>query len=340
MTASPDGSRPAGQAYFDREGRATRFLGTLLDITERKRAEEQMRREREWLSVTLSSIGDAVIATDGDGRVMFSNPVAGALTGWTQEEAAGRPLGEVFVIVNEATRQPAESPVDRVIREGVVVGLANHTVVIARDGTETRHRGQRRPDQGCRRATSSAWSLVFQDATERRRHEAALRESEERHRAILESIGDGFFAADRDWRFTYVNPQGETILGRKPGRTPRQGPVGGVTPDWRGASSSARYRRAADEGVGRLVQLVSTRTHDRWYDVRTYPAKDGLSVYFQDVTERKRAEAERDRLVEQVMRSGGTSGPSSRAAGTASRNWTWTGGSSPSAAPAEPPGDP
>ncbi|MBM4289561.1 MAG: PAS domain S-box protein, partial [Deltaproteobacteria bacterium] len=100
------------------------------------RAEAALRAGEMRHSLILSSIGDAVIATDAVGRVEFLNPVAEQLTGWKDEEARGRPLGEVFHIVNEETRELVENPVDRVLREGIVVGLANHTLLIARDGVE------------------------------------------------------------------------------------------------------------------------------------------------------------------------------------------------------------
>src|SRR4028118_255121 len=90
--------------------------------------------ERERLRITLASIGDAVISTDAEGRVVFLNSVAETLTGWTQADAEGQPLTEVFQIVSEYTREPAENPAFQALREGVVVGLANHTILIARDG--------------------------------------------------------------------------------------------------------------------------------------------------------------------------------------------------------------
>ena len=109
---------------------------TARDITERKRAEEALREEKARLHTTLVGIGDAVIVTDAEGRVTMMNPVAQTLTGW-KDDATGRPLEEVFRIVDEQTRQPVESPVTKVIREGTVVGLANHTpALIGKDGTE------------------------------------------------------------------------------------------------------------------------------------------------------------------------------------------------------------
>src|SRR5205807_9909706 len=94
------------------------------------------RARGQELTVTLHSIGDAVIATDNEGRITFLNPVAEALTGWTLQEAAGKPLATVFRIINEQTRRPIEDPVARVLRDGAVVGLGNHTILIARDGAE------------------------------------------------------------------------------------------------------------------------------------------------------------------------------------------------------------
>ena len=120
--------------------------------------------------MTLASIGDAVIATDTEGRVTFLNAVAQELTGWTTEDAEGKPLEAVFAILNEKTRQPVENPVERVLREGVVVGLANHTVLIARDGTE-------RPiDDSAAPIRDAAGKmigvvLIFRDVTEQRRAE-------------------------------------------------------------------------------------------------------------------------------------------------------------------------
>src|SRR5271166_2871505 len=102
----------------------------------RRRAEEALRKQSEWLRITLSSIGDGVISTDAEGRVTFMNGVAEALTGWPHAEAVGRSLPDVFHIINERTRQPVENPVLRALGEGTIVGLANHTILVARDGTE------------------------------------------------------------------------------------------------------------------------------------------------------------------------------------------------------------
>jgi PAS domain S-box-containing protein len=105
-------------------------------MAERKVAEDKLRASEESLSTALHSIGDGVIATDTTGNVVRMNPVAERLTGWTIDGARGRPFTEVFDIVNEVTGARAVNPIERVLREGVIVGLANHTALIAKDGTK------------------------------------------------------------------------------------------------------------------------------------------------------------------------------------------------------------
>jgi PAS domain S-box-containing protein len=119
------------------EDGALRFVVNVFrDVTDQQRQSRALGVSREWFSTALRSIGDAVIATDASSNVTFLNPVAEQLTGWALAEAEGSPLSKVFAIVNESTRLPVESPVDQVLRRGVVVGLANHTLLTRRDGTE------------------------------------------------------------------------------------------------------------------------------------------------------------------------------------------------------------
>ncbi|MGD1942341.1 MAG: PAS domain S-box protein [Leptolyngbyaceae cyanobacterium] len=112
------------------------YIGSCIDITERRRMAQELFREKELAQVTLHSIGDAVITTNGQGQVEYFNPVAERLTGWTAAAARGKPLMEVFRIVHEVTREPAENPVEQVLRDGCIAGLVNHTVLISRQGTE------------------------------------------------------------------------------------------------------------------------------------------------------------------------------------------------------------
>ena len=142
------------------------------DTSARRRAEEQVRREREWLQTTLASIGDAVIATDSEGRVVFMNPVAEALTGWTAADAQGQRLDRIFVIVNEETRATVENPVDKALREGAIVGLANHTVLISRSGIEHPIDDSAAPIRHANELHGVV--LVFRDVTERRASEREI----------------------------------------------------------------------------------------------------------------------------------------------------------------------
>ena len=120
------------------------YLGRGMAARQRDAA--TIRDQREWFRTTLASIGDGVIATDTAGNVTFLNGVAQTLTGWSEQEAQGQPLDTMFKIVNERTRQPAENPVDSVLRDGVIAGLANHTVLISKIGSEMPDRRQRRSD--------------------------------------------------------------------------------------------------------------------------------------------------------------------------------------------------
>ena len=120
--------------FLDLEGRVREWFGVTMDISARKLAELETQRALELWRTTLRSIGDAVISTDATGTVRFMNPVAERLTGWTAREAEGRKLVEIFPISNEETGVVVENPVDKVLREGKVVDLANHTVLRRRDG--------------------------------------------------------------------------------------------------------------------------------------------------------------------------------------------------------------
>jgi PAS domain S-box-containing protein len=160
--------------FFDSEGRVREWFGVTLDISARKHAELETQRALTLWTTTLRSIGDAVISTDARGRVRFMNPVAERLTGWHGDEAAGHPLTEVFPIFNEETGAVVENPVDKVLREGVVVGLANHTVLRRRDGSETPIDDSAAPihDPGTVPGTVSTIEgvvLVFRDASEEKR---------------------------------------------------------------------------------------------------------------------------------------------------------------------------
>ncbi len=163
------------------------FLVLRRHLEERWKAAMLVHEQREWLRATLGCIGDAVIATDDEGRVTFLNAVAATLTGWPDDQARGEPLETVFRIVNEQSRQPVENPALRAIREGTIVGLANHTILIARDGREVPIDDSAAPirDEGGR---VNGAVLVFRDISKRKEVLEALRDSDRRKDEFLATL--------------------------------------------------------------------------------------------------------------------------------------------------------
>ena len=203
----------------DAEGRIVGASKVIHDITELAATREALVREKELLATTLTSIGDAVIVTDAEGRLTFLNAEAERLTAWKRSDAAGRPLPEVFRIVNEQTRQPVENPVEKVLRLGAVVDLANHTLLLAKDGREIPIDDSAAP---IREPDGPLFGvvLVFRDFTERRRLEETLREgvqrataSQERLLGLINSAMDAVIAVDAQQRIVLFNPAAEKMFG-------------------------------------------------------------------------------------------------------------------------------
>ena len=163
----------------------TTMVITLVarNLAARQRAADVLHAERERFRTMLTSIGDAVVVTDAQGRITLLNPVAQALTGWSAE-ALGQPLEAVFHIVNETTRKTVENPVSQVIRLGAIVGLANHTVLIAKDGTELAIDDSGAPIRDARGRIVGV-VLVFRDITQRRGSERALEDADRRKDEFL-----------------------------------------------------------------------------------------------------------------------------------------------------------
>jgi PAS domain S-box-containing protein len=217
---SPEGSLlggpddQVGMVLFLMVGGGIAILGGLMrdaQIRAQSAAAEAMR-QREFQRITLHSIGDAVIVTDELGYITALNPVACKLSGWRVDHAISKPLSQVFVIRNEATGEPVVSPVDSALQTGTVVGVANHTVLIAADGRVRSIDHSAAPIRD-ERGKIRGVIVVFRDVTERRRAQAILDENNERRAAIVESALDCIITMDHEGRIVEFNPAAQRTFG-------------------------------------------------------------------------------------------------------------------------------
>lgn len=186
------------------------------DITKRKRTEAQLQQSEENLSRTLHSIGDGVIATDSDGRIVRMNPVAEKLCGWSESEARERFLGEVFRIVNANNRAALEDPVHKVFALGRVVGLANHTVLLSKDGSEYQIADSAAPIRD-REGNITGAVLVFRDVTEEYAKDKVIKEEREQLISIFNSIDGMIYISDpNSYELLYVNNKLADLLPKNP----------------------------------------------------------------------------------------------------------------------------
>jgi len=294
---------------------------------ERKRAEERLHRQREWLRVTLASIGDGVIATDTEGRVSFLNAVAGRLTGWPRAEAAGRPLEEVFRIVDEKTRRTVEDPAARALREGTVVGLANHTILIARDGTERGIDDSAAPIRDERGEIGGA-VLVFRDVTGARAEEKAREEGQARFRALVAASAQVVWTTDPDGTVLADSPSWREFTGQSYDEWKGRGWVDAIHPEDREATARAWAEAvAAREQYHVEYRLRRADGSYRWTEARAVPvrAADGSVREWvgmnTDVHDRKAAE---DALRESHRRVAGILGSMTDACSGLDRDWRYT----------------
>jgi PAS domain S-box-containing protein len=167
----------------DESGQVIGAASLVLDVTEQKRSADMIANERERLAVTLRSIGDGVIVTDVHGNITLLNKIGEQLTGWSSEEAIGQPLIKVFNIIDETTRETCDNPVEKVIRTGMIVGLANHTALIKKDGTEIIIADSGAPIRD-RDSRTIGVVLVFRDITAQYRMEQEMQKMQK-----LESLG-------------------------------------------------------------------------------------------------------------------------------------------------------
>jgi PAS domain S-box-containing protein len=270
-----------------------------------RRANARANERSQTLQVTLRSIGDAVVTTDLDGRVTDLNTVAESLTGWTRGEAIGQPLDSVFRIVHEGTRQPADSPAARALRAGIVVGLANHTVLIRKDGAECPIDDSAAPikdEEG--RVTGCV--LTFRDVSDQRRLEQDKTKQLMAARllaSIVESSDDGIVSKSLDGVIQSWNAGAERIFGHRAeeavGRhislvipTERLGEENEIVASLRAGRRIEHFEteRLAKDGRRILVSLTISPLRD---DAGTVV---GASKIVRDVTRQRQTE-QRERML-------------------------------------------
>lgn len=270
----------------------------MRDVRRRIEAEESLRLSEENLAITLHSIGDAVLATDAEGRITRMNPIAEQLTGWKFEEAQGRSIDEVFVIINESTRNPAPIPVKDVLTTGQIHGLANHTVLISKDGRETAIADSAAPIRN-RDDETVGVVLVFRDCSEER----IVADLQSQLAAIVESSQDAIVGRDVEHRTTTWNRAAERMFGYAFSEV-----RGIVTPNFVPPESADEAARALEKVLrGERVPHYETIRLAKGgrpvnVSVSISPILDedgvliGTSTIYRDITELLRAEEERDRF--------------------------------------------
>jgi PAS domain S-box-containing protein len=257
------------------------ILLAIEDVTELQRAAQLLQHRAEWFTVTLTSIGDAVIATDTSAALLFMNPEAERLTGWTLAEALGRDITEVLTLISEETRQVIENPIKRVLREGIVLGLANHTLLIRRDGREIPIADSGAPIRSAD-GTLHGVVMVFRDITERAELEHELVQAK-----------DAAEAADRTKRefLATMSHELRTPLGVIVGYTDLliEDTFGTLTEEMRGILQ--RVRKNAAELLDLIIavlevsQLAAGRLHVQVHEVRLSVLLEELKAETREVWE-------------------------------------------------------
>jgi PAS domain S-box-containing protein len=292
---------PRGSAQGD-------VLVSRIDLTEQKRSQDELRRNREWLRVTLTSIGDAVIASDADGHITFMNPMAESLTGWTIAQALGQPACRVFNLVDERTGQPGEDLCARVLSEQRSLCLANNVALLARDGRQIPIEDSAALILDAGGAISGV-VLVFHDVADKRRAQQAVRESERRLKRAQEIAHLGSWELDLITNRLTWSDEVYRIFGLVPQEfdATYEAFLEQVHPDDRVAvddaySGSLREGRDTYEIEHRIVRRDSGETrivHEKCEHVRDASGRIVRSIgMVHDITERKQDEE----LLEQRVR--------------------------------------
>jgi len=300
---------------------ATVIVGFLVQLTSLSRrkalSEALLKEEREHLQTRgenraiLYSIGEGVIATDGAGLVTRMNPSAEALTGWEEAEVLGKPLATIYRIFDEDTGKAVELPVDRVLRDGMVVGMSNHIQLIAKDGSRRPIADSAAPVRN-ETGRITGVVLVFRDQSKRRAMEKARIESAKRYSDLVESISDFIWETGPDHRYSFASRRSLDLLGYSPEEFvgkywldilhQQSEPPESIEQFKDVLAQRQPYNQLCRTFVrkdGGLVVLESSATP-------VFDPQDGFLGYrgvSRDITERKRAEEEQKRLEAQLLQS-------------------------------------
>jgi PAS domain S-box-containing protein len=266
---------------------------------ERKQAEAALEQQRQWLEVTLSSIGDAVITTDTNAVITFMNPVAEALTGWSQAQALGQTIDTVFQIIDQYSRTPAEIPVRRVLKEKITVELIDNTLLITRNGRELPIDDSCAPirDQD---GKLQGVVLIFRDITKRNQAAAALQKSEKQHRSVINNVKDVIFQTDAAGLWTFLNPAWTEITGFSVEGSLGTNILNYIHPDDHSVNIEQfqPLLKSEKESCQHEIRYLTQEGSIRWLEVFARLTLDdhgrliGTSGTLHDITERKQAEAE------------------------------------------------
>jgi PAS domain S-box-containing protein len=276
-------------------------LKSVIEIALYKQeSDRKVQDSQQWLQTTLNSIGDGVIATDGNGNITFMNPVAVELTGWSQNEVAGKPLEEVFQIINEDTRKTVENPVKKVLKKGVVVGLANHTLLITKDGKEFPITDSGAPIIN-NKGDIIGVVLVFRDQIKERKAENILRESEERFRILVESSPQLIMLGQKG-KYIYANPAAVKLLGYEDSQELiGMDALKTVSPDFRDAVieriKNIDHKKNSEPTETKMIKKNGDEiwflTHSANVDIKRQPT---AIIVGQEITSRIKAERNYKRL--------------------------------------------
>lgn len=250
--------------------------------------ENRLRESQEQFKTTLYSIGDAVITTDMKGMIRQMNPVAEKLTGWKEKEASGQYLESVFRIVDEYTRQPIENPMNLVLKQGTVVGIANHTLLISKDGMEIPVADSGAPILNERKEITGV-VVVFRDQTAERKAREILAESERRYRTFINTSHDMIFIKDDRMQYIVVNDRLVDFFGLD-----REKILGKTDFDLMNEAGALNCKKSDEIALQKMTLVVNEEEiNGRIYETNKFPLllsdkKTGIGGFIRDVTDVKR----------------------------------------------------